>query len=173
MVPPPVFITWRRAAFLMLLAAGTFFFLIFFSHISFIMQMVSGQAGLPGTRIEVFANAWYWSFQDLSAPQRIINTLAAILFAVNIMSIFYVIRIQRAAFVSIVSLLSMGGIVSAFLGLLCVSCGSLFIILIPSLLSLSTIYLLPFRGLEFNVLGICMLGMSLWIMYRKLSLFRK
>ncbi len=164
-----IFVTWRHIISLMLFAIVTFSFLIFLSHISFIIQMVSGRAGLDGSGIKLFFDAWYWSLKDLSVLQLIINALIAILFAMNMVSILYFIRIYRAGLVSAVSLLSLGGFTSALFGLLCVSCGSLLIPLASSVFSISFLFLLPFQGIGFSILGIIFLCVSLWFSYNKLS----
>lgn len=164
-----IFAQWRHIIFFILLSAMAFFLLIFFSHVSFIMEVFSGGAGLHGTGIKLFTDAWYWSLNDLSPLQLMINILAALLFGMNVMTILHVVRIYKAAFVSAVSLLSMGGFISALMGLLCISCGSLLVLLIPSIFSISFLWL-PFHGFEFSILSIILLSASLWVNYKKLSL---
>jgi len=85
------------------------------------------------------------------------------------MSIFYLIRMYRATFASVVSLLSAGGFASAIIGIFCLSCSSLFLGLLPSFFSIPFLFLLPFRGLEFGLLSIALLCVSLWFSYKKLS----
>lgn len=164
-----IFITWRHIIFLMLFAMATFSCLIFLSHISFIIQVVSGHAGLDGSGIKLFLNTWYWSLKDLSVLQLTITALIAILFAMNAMSILYFIRIYRAGLVSTVSLLSLGGFTSALFGLLCISCGSLLIPLASSVFSVSFLFLLPFQEIGFSIMGMIFLCVSLLFSYKKLS----
>lgn len=166
-----LFGNWRRIVLLMVISSITFFFLIFFSHINFIMELLSGETRSYKEAIQVFADAWYWSLMDLSFFQLGADIIIAMLFGMNIMSMLHMIRLQKAAFVSAMSLASAGALVSALFGLLCISCGFLFIIPVISLFGASFLLLLPFRGFEFNVLSIMLLTASLWLTYKKFPLF--
>jgi hypothetical protein len=92
----------------------------------------------------------------------------AVLSAINIsMMVFYMRRriiLQKRAGVGLV------GIIIGFLGVGCASCGSLILSSIFGLsVTASFIGILPFKGLEFGILGIFFLLLSIYLVGKKIQ----
>lgn len=153
--------------------SAAFFLLVLFSRLDFIIKITFGEPSQFGLRALLFIHAWQWSFMDLSLLQQVINALISLLFAGNILSILYFIRTYQASFTSLVSVLSTGGFISALIGLFCISCGSLLLPIISSIFSATFLVLLPFQGLEFSIVSITFLCLSLCLSFKKLSDIRK
>jgi hypothetical protein len=97
--------------------------------------------------------------------------LIAVLFGINIALLtFYIRRRQEASMGKRAQLASLGGIVSASLGIGCAACGS---VIITSVLALfgatGLLTLLPFHGQEFGVLGLILLLVSIWYLMQRIN----
>lgn len=94
--------------------------------------------------------------------------VTAILTGVNISLITYYLKtratLERAAGVTVI------GIVGSFVGVGCASCGSVILTSIIGFAASATfIGVLPFRGLEFAVGGLLLVGFSTYIIARKIT----
>jgi len=102
-------------------------------------------------------------------PQALILLIFALLFGVNTTMAVHYFRMYRATSKSLVSALMSGSFASVFLGIGCVSCGSLIIGFVASTLGISGVILnLPFGGSEFGLLSIVLLIVSILVLYRRM-----
>jgi len=111
----------------------------------------------------IFTNFTLWSGLYL--------VLIAVLFGINIALLtFYIRRRQEASLGKRAQLASIGGIVSASLGIGCAACGS---VIITSVLALfgatSLLTLLPFHGQEFGFLGLILLLFSIHYLMKRIN----
>lgn len=160
--------TFSHGLVTIFLSGAAFFLLTFLARYSFIRELASWPTDTFLAKAELFVQAWLWSLQDMSRFQMGINIAVAVLFGINAVSIFYLVRMYKAAYVSLTSLLGMGGFASALAGLWCLSCGSLLLAFLPSLISFSSLSVLPFQGSEFGLVSVILLSVSLGLNCKKL-----
>ena len=97
--------------------------------------------------------------------------LVAIIFGINVALLtFYIRRRQEVSHTKRVHLASVGGFVSAVLGIGCVACGSVILTAVFGLVGAGAIItFLPFHGLEFGVIGITLLLISTFYLVKKIQ----
>lgn len=96
--------------------------------------------------------------------------LVAIVFGINVSLLtFYIRRRQEVSHTKRVHLASIGGFVSAVLGIGCIACGSVILTAVFGLVGAGVIItFLPFHGLEFGVIGISLLLVSTFYLVKKI-----
>lgn len=97
--------------------------------------------------------------------------LLAILSGINLALLLYYIRRQQVATKNAkLHVVSAGGIISGFFGIGCAACGSVIATaLLGSLGAGWVLALLPFHGVEFGVIGVVLLLVSIKYLIRKIS----
>jgi hypothetical protein len=124
------------------------------SKLSFLVSLY----GTIGTSFTIFSGS--------------ILILSVVLFGINIaLLIFYIRRRQSTSNAGgTASLVSLGGAVSAVLGIGCAACGSVILTAVLGLLGAGgLLVLLPFHGVEFGVLGVVLLLVSCWYLIKKID----
>lgn len=98
-------------------------------------------------------------------------TLAiALLFGMNVALFVYYIKRRKAFFQQSGLATSFGGLVSGILGIGCAACGTLVLAPLLSLVGAGAlITLLPFGGQEFGILGVGVLGFSVFLTAKKIQ----
>lgn len=142
-------------------------------NLPYLVTIVFSPYITSSTKIDLIVHAPYDYFAGL--PFRLISLgLISLLFSINITYSIYYVRLYKAAFVSISSIISTGGILSGLIGIGCISCGSLITAILSSFLSASSIFavLLLYQEIWLNMISIALLIFSLFLILRKLSLAR-
>ncbi len=98
--------------------------------------------------------------------------LISLLFAINFaFLIYYIRRVKKILKGSKrIQAVGIGGLVSGLLGIGCAACGSIVLTAILSSIGASGLLLiLPLHGSEFGILGILLLGFSIFMLARKIK----
>lgn len=97
--------------------------------------------------------------------------LISILFGINIALLtFYIRRRQEKSHNTTAHLASVGGMISAVLGIGCAACGSVVLTAVLSLFGASgLLLLLPFHGVEFGVFGLILLLISIRYLIKRVN----
>lgn len=108
------------------------------------------------------------NFNIISALSLLIT---AVLFGVNIgLLTYYIRRRQVKSRNTTAHLASVGGMVSAALGIGCAACGSIVLSAILSMFGAgSLILLLPLHGVEFGLVGIILLCFSIYYLMKRIN----
>lgn len=152
-------------AFIVLSAA------LLLSNISVIIQVFSSSAV---TLIEkfVFLLSLYGSLiTNFTILTGLYLLIISALFGVNIALLTYYIRRRKInSKNSKAELTSIGGILSAVLGIGCAACGSVILTAILGIFGAgSLIILLPLKGMEFGILGLFLLGFSTVYLLKRIN----
>lgn len=120
-----------------------------------------------GDKMELIASSLDFFRLNFTFSSKIITIILSILAGINIAMLVYFIKkrlaLRRAAGAGVLSIL--GG----FLGIGCVSCGSVILSSIFGLTATASfIGVLPLKGLELGLLGILILLLSIYILARKI-----
>ncbi len=133
-----------------------------------INYILTSDAFSGSTKIKILGGT-FASFQTLfTLPMQTTILLTSFLAGVNIALLIYYIRrrtkLEKSVGVSVL------GMISGFFGVGCASCGS---VLLSSLFGLSAtagfLGILPFHGLEFGLLGIALLMLSIFLVAKKIE----
>jgi len=108
------------------------------------------------------------NFTSFSAVILIVTSL---LFGINISLLIYYIKSRQAKTLNTTShLATIGGMISAIFGIGCAACGSvIFTAVLGAFGAGSFILLLPYKGAEFGLLGIFLLGSSVYYLSKKIN----
>ncbi len=135
---------------------------------NFVIDLIRNNTFTLGEKILILISIPYgYLFEGNKEP--IMLFIFAVLSGVNFSGIMYYYSRNGAQRVSVLSALGSGSVLSAFVGLGCLSCGSFVVAVIASILGVSSLTLFPYNGLEFGVISIGMVCISLYILNRKLS----
>lgn len=140
-------------------------------NLEVIKQVVFSSAVDWGTKLSFIASLYgslFTNFTPLSAGYLV---LIAVLFGINIgLLTFYIRRRQEASMGKRAQLASIGGIVSASLGIGCAACGSVIITSVLALFGATGLMtLLPFHGQEFGLLGLVLLVFSIRYLMQRID----
>jgi len=136
------------------------------------------------------AISWYWSLSFVTFSQKIeflfsfyrsletnfttasagVTILTAVLFGLTVVLFVHYIRLSHSVEnVQDVGATSIGGLISAFFGIGCASCGSVLAVAILSQFGATGLLLfLPFGGAEFGFLAILLLAYSALTLFKKI-----
>lgn len=107
---------------------------------------------------------------NFTAVSATYTVLIAILFGMNISMLIYYIKVRKVSIKKAGGTSSIGGLVSGIFGIGCAACGTF---LLTSFLGLvgaaGLISFLPFGGEEFGVLGVVLLGWSVYATAKKIQ----
>ncbi|PJE58539.1 MAG: hypothetical protein COU81_00150 [Candidatus Portnoybacteria bacterium CG10_big_fil_rev_8_21_14_0_10_36_7] len=151
-----------------LVSLGFFIFSVWLSSYNLLYHTLTSNLLSFSYKLALTFNFWELIRINLLAPNLFLVSLVAILFGINISAlVFYIkkqIAISRSAKISVwASLIS-------FLGIGCLSCGS---VIISSLFGFSAtaafIGFLPFHGYEFGIIGILSLLISIYLLSKKIN----
>lgn len=116
-----------------------------------------------GTKISFVVSLYGSLFTNFTLLSAFFVILTAVLFGINIALLtYYIRRRQIKNYNTTHHLASIGGIVSAALGIGCAACGSVVLTAVFGLFGAgSLLLLLPFNGAEFGLVGIVLLFFSI------------
>ncbi len=163
-----VLINWRYLILVLLAALALFLFSIWLPNLSFIGGIITSSFFTISQKVGILWGS-LGAFQTNLRPfGRVALVIASLLFGLNIsLFSFYIkqrVKLEKEAGVSL------GGIILGTLGVGCASCGSF---ILTSILgaSASIVFLgsLPFKGQEFAIIGIFMLGLSIYLIAKKIQ----
>jgi len=144
------------------------FFLIILQNNSILYATVFSDGIETSFKFQIVMSVFIGYFIEISV-QSVLSLLIAILFGINTALILYYWRLNRANANSVMAALSSGSVMSALVGIGCLSCGSLLTAFIASIFGASSLLILfPFGGIEFSILSVLLLVISITILYRKL-----
>ena len=120
-------------------------------------------------KVEIIFAIPYGMLTDMTANS--LMTLAiTVLFGVSVAGIVYYFQLYRATAVSAMSAFSAGGVASGIIALGCAACGSLVFGFLASFFSASSLLIfIPYQSIVFGTLSIMMLGVSLYLLNKKLA----
>ncbi len=137
-----------------------------------VIKQVFGSGSIDfGEKMAFLLSLYSTLFSNNTVVSGVILVLTAILFGINIgLLIYYIRRRQEKIGDKKAHLASLGGVVSAILGLGCAACGSVVLTAVFGLLGASSlVLLLPFHGAEFGILGIVLLLVSIRFLIKKIN----
>jgi len=107
-------------------------------------------------------------FSHFSLASLVLTIIIIIMTGINISLLFYYVkksaRLRRSTGMSLL------GVIVGILGVGCSSCGSVLLTSVIGLSATSSILgILPFKGLEINILAIVLLGVSIVMIAKKIS----
>lgn len=149
-------------------ALAVFLFSIWLPNFSFVGEIITSEYFTVNEKVSILFSS-LGAFQTNFRPfGRVALVAISLLFGLNTsLFIFYLKRrvvLQKAAGMSI------GGMLAGLIGIGCASCGSFILASIFGMsASAAFIGLLPFRGQEFAVAGIVILGLSVVLISKKIQ----
>ena len=143
---------------------------VFLSNLSLITQVLAAEVSVL-TKLSFVLSLYGSLGSNFSVFSAVLVMVTAALFGVNIALLtFYIRRRQEAAGAATAHVASIGGIVSAALGIGCAACGSVVLTALLGLLGAGGLILaLPFHGVEFGVLGLILLLVSIIYLARRIN----
>jgi hypothetical protein len=110
---------------------------------------------------------------NFSTFSAVYTTAVAVLFGVNTAMVTYYVKLRRRLSRQMgqaAALAGVGGVASGFFGIGCAACGTFVVGPILSFVGATgLIALLPFDGQEFGLLGVAMLGFSIFLAAKKIN----
>ena len=165
-----VFQNLRYVLIALSIALVVFVVAVWLPNFALIMQIVtsSGIAFLDKLAVLIsLIGSIQTNFTILSA----LYTIAiAILFGINVALLAYYIQKRKITEANGGAAAGVGGLMSGMFGIGCASCGT--IVLAPILTMLGAgglVALLPFNGQEFGILGVIILGFSVYVAAKKIN----
>ncbi len=141
-------------------------------NFSIIKQVFGSNSVDLGEKVFFLLSLYNTLFSSNTPLSGFILVATAVLFGVNVGLLVYYIRRRQEKLSENkkVHLASIGGTISAVLGMGCAACGSVVLTAVSGLLGASgLILLLPFHGAEFGVLGIVLLLVSIRFLIKKIN----
>ncbi|MBI2042064.1 MAG: hypothetical protein HYT20_03565 [Candidatus Nealsonbacteria bacterium] len=163
-----VFCNWQYALLAVVIFILVLAFSIWLPNLSFLRHTVESSSLSLTQKLYLLVSSLGALGTNFSPLSRILTVLISLFFGINmsLLSFYFKTRfaLQRAAGAS------MAGILSGLLGIGCASCGS---VILTSLFGLSAtasfIGILPLKGQEFGLLGIGILGFSIFFTAKKIK----
>lgn len=123
------------------------------------------------TKVSFFFSLYGTIGSSFTTFSRSVLLLTVILLGINMaLLIFYIRRRQEASGGRAAQLAGVGGVVSAVLGIGCAACGSVILTAVLSFFGAGgLLLLLPFHGVEFGVLGIVLLLVSIRYLIKRIN----
>jgi len=152
------------------IAVAVFVFAVWLPNFALIIQIVTSSSIALLDKLMVLVSligSIQTNFTILTATYTI---LIAILFGINVALLTYYMRRRKMAEAKGGAAAGVGGLVSGMFGIGCAACGT--IVLGPILTLVGAgglVALLPFGGQEFGLLGVGILGFSVYIAAKKVS----
>jgi len=164
-----VFSQLRNTSIAVLVAVLVFTFSVWLPNFRVIGSVWSSSSATFINKIS-FLWALYGSigtnFTVVSATYTI---LIAILFGVNISMLLYYIKVRKSN-KKLGTTTSIGGLVSGIFGVGCASCGTFLLTSVLAVIGAGgLIAYLPFGGEEFGILGVILLGLSVYLTAKKIQ----
>ena len=152
-----------------LTALIVFLALTFFSNMGILGSVVFDGALLASVKIKILANIPYGYVSEFSSRSLAV-ILFSLLFGINLAGIVYYVRLYKATALSAMAALGSGSILSAIIGVSCISCGSLATIFLASLFGASSLaIILPLGGTELSLISITLLLVSIVLIDKKIK----
>jgi len=165
---------FRRAHYV-LLASGVAFTLVsaalLLPNRPLIAQIFSSDVALWSAKI-TFLWSIYGSLQtNFSLLTGTYLLIVGVLFGINMaLLVYYIRRRQSAARSTKAHLTNLGGMVSAIFGIGCAACGSVILTAVFGIAGTGALLAwLPLHGLEFGVVGIILLSVSIYYLARRID----
>ena len=137
---------------------------IWITNLPLLGEVLFGDAFPFASRLEILATSFGAIESNFHVFSRTVTILIVTLFGVNTaMALHYLkgrFALDRSAGTGFV------GTVFGMLGVGCASCGS---IIASSVLGTAVVGILPFRGLEFGLIGILILSFSIYLTAKRIS----
>ena len=140
-------------------------------NVSVVSQVAFSDSITLGAKISFLVSMYGSLFTNFTLYSALYLLLIAILFGINIgLLTFYVRRRQVKANNTTAHMASIGGIVSAALGIGCAACGSVVVTTILGLFGATGfLVLLPFKGAEFGFIGLILLLVSIVYLIKRID----
>lgn len=141
---------------------------IWLPNISFLKHVAVSESYSFSSKVNIFWHSLGFLKTNFSHTTRFITFAVAILSGINIsLLVYYLIHritLERAAGTGLF------GTIAGLLGVGCASCGSVILSSIVGLgASTSFLGILPFKGIEFGILGIVMILFSIQLLAKKIQ----
>lgn len=159
---------WHYVVLALLVSLLLFLFAIWLPNLSFVREITFSPFFTITEKISILLSS-LGAFQTNLRPfGRLVLVTAVLLFGLNVsLFSFYIkrrVKLEKEAGMSI------GGMLAGLIGIGCASCGSFILASIFGMsASAAFIGLLPFRGQEFGILGIIILGLSIILIAKKIQ----
>lgn len=162
-----VMANWRYLVLTLLAALILLLFSIWLPNLSFVGQIATSPFFTISQKIGILWGSLEAFQTNLRPFSRIALIIVSLLFGLNVsLFSFYLkqrVRLEKEAGVGL------GGIILGVLGVGCASCGSFIITsVLGASASIAFLGLLPLKGQEFFVIGILMLGLSIFLISKKI-----
>jgi len=162
----------KRPDYIFLTALATlivFLALTFFSNMGILGNVIFDGALLVSVKIKILVNIPYGYVSEFSSRSLTV-VLFSLLFGINLSGIVYYVRLYKATALSAMAALGSGSILSAIIGVSCISCGSLATIFLASLFGASSLaIILPLSGTELSLISITLLLVSIVLIDKKIK----
>lgn len=161
----------RYALTAALAAVSVFVFAVWLPNISLIVSVLTSDVGTITEKTAFMFSLLGSIATNFTVASAVSIALIAILFGVNLAMLLYYIReVRVGGNIRIVGGVSIAGLVSGFLGIGCVACGTF---ILSSMLALAgaggILAYLPFGGEEFGIVGVGLLIYSLHTLSKKIN----
>lgn len=159
---------WHYWVLTLVSALALFLFSIWLPNLSFVGEIIGSQFFTIGQKVSILFSSLGAFETNLRPFGRIALVATSLLFGLNVSLFSFYIK-QRARIEKEAGM-SLGGIVLGMLGVGCASCGSFILTsILGASATIAFLGFLPFRGQEFAVLGIVILGLSVVLIAKKIK----
>ena len=150
-------------------ALAVFIFATWLPNLGLVWQIiVSSSVSLPD-KVQVLVALVGSIGTNFTVFSALATVAIAVLFGINLAMMMFFLRLRRQFIGQGGGATSLGGLASGIFGIGCAACGTFVLGPVLSFAGASAlIALLPFGGHEFSVLGLGMLGFSLFLIARKI-----
>ena len=165
-----VFINIRYIFIAALISTVIFAFAVLFPNWRLVTTIITSETATFTEKISIPLSLFSSIGTNFSIISASYTVLISILFGINMAMNMYMFA-QKATTIKQSGLAtSMGGVASGALGVGCASCGSLLLTSILPLVGMGgSIALLPFGGQEFGIIGVFILGLSIFLISKKMQ----
>jgi len=166
-----VFSNWKYFLVALAIAFTLLSVVLLLPNLTFIKQVVSSDHVSLIQKITSVLPIYGSIFTNYSWFSGLYLVVVSTLFGVNIALLtFYIRRRKSSTRQTKIHLSSAGGTIAAVLGIGCAACGSVVLTAVVGLaVSGWILSILPLRGLEFGLVGMTLLGLSVYYLSKKIN----
>lgn len=164
-----VFREWSYSLIAITIAACIFVFATWLPNLGLVWQIVVSQSVPLLYKFEILASLVGSIATNFTIFSAVYMSAIAVLFGMNAAMIVYYMK-QRRSTATRTGAAGLGGLLSGFVGIGCAACGTFVLGPVLSFIGAAgLIAVLPFAGQEFGVLGVGLLGVSVYLVARKIA----
>ena len=164
-----IFTKARYSTLAFIVAVIVFFSITILSQVRLLVGIIPDSGVTLSEKINIILAILYGALTEIRFDS-LLTVVISLLFGISVAAITYYFRLYKATMVSSASAFSAGGVASGIIALGCAACGSLVFGFLASFFSASSLLIfIPYQSIVFGTLSIMMLGVSLYLLNKKLA----